>query len=116
LKIADVLGQVDGERIYQHVLRIHGARHPIDASEKLNETADYIHLEFERYGLVSCDQTFTVPGFEGSFRNLEAAGNNKDEPELLVVAHYDTVENCPGANDNGSGVAVMLEAARVLAR
>jgi hypothetical protein len=39
----------------------------------------------------------------------------EDGPELLVVSHYDTVEDCPGANDNTSAVAVMLEAARVLA-
>ncbi|MHA1636610.1 MAG: M28 family peptidase, partial [Candidatus Thorarchaeota archaeon] len=36
-------------------------------------------------------------------------------PELLMVSHYDTVPKSPGANDNGSGVSVMLEAARVFA-
>ncbi|HWN42729.1 MAG TPA: M20/M25/M40 family metallo-hydrolase [Thermoanaerobaculia bacterium] len=34
---------------------------------------------------------------------------------LLVGAHYDTVVGSPGANDNASGVAVLLEVARVLA-
>jgi Zn-dependent M28 family amino/carboxypeptidase len=34
-------------------------------------------------------------------------------PEILVVgAHYDTVSDCPGANDNGSGVAALLALAR----
>jgi hypothetical protein len=116
LEIGDILSQVDGERIYQHILKVQGTRHPIDAPEKLSETADYLHLEFERYGLVLRDQTFTVPSFDGTFRNIEAAVNDGDDAELLIVAHYDTVENCPGANDNASGVAVMLEAARVLAQ
>ena len=34
---------------------------------------------------------------------------------LLITAHYDTVDDVPGANDNGSGVAVVLELARLLA-
>jgi len=40
----------------------------------------------------------------------------KKVAELLIVSHYDTVRDSPGANDNGSGVAVMLENARVLAQ
>lgn len=36
-------------------------------------------------------------------------------PRVLVSAHYDHVGTCPGADDNGSGVAGVLEAARVLA-
>ncbi len=115
--MADVVDQVDGERLYQHVLRLQGVKHPIDAPEKLNEAADYVGSEFERCGLVSHDQSFSIPGFDGTFRNVEGVANRKDdEPELLIVAHYDTVENSPGANDNSSGVAVMLEAARVLSR
>jgi aminopeptidase YwaD len=37
-------------------------------------------------------------------------------PEILVGAHYDTLIGCPGAIDDASGAAVMLEAARVLGR
>jgi hypothetical protein len=114
--MTDILNQVDGERIYQHILKIQGTRHAIDTPKKLSDVADYLCLEFERYGLVPRDQTFTVPGFDGTFRNIEAAFDDGDDAELLIGAHYDTVENCPGANDNGSGVAVMLEAARVLAQ
>jgi len=33
--------------------------------------------------------------------------------ELIVAAHYDTVADCPGADDNGSGVATLLELARI---
>jgi hypothetical protein len=97
-------------------LKVQGTRHPLDAPKKLSETADYLHLEFERYGLVPRKQTFTVPDFDGTFSNIEGALNNGDDSELLIAAHYDTVEDCPGANDNASGVAVMLETARVMAQ
>jgi hypothetical protein len=39
-----------------------------------------------------------------------------DGPELLIVSHYDTVQDCPGADDNASAVAVMLESAQVLSK
>ncbi|MHA1950801.1 MAG: M28 family peptidase [Candidatus Thorarchaeota archaeon] len=37
-----------------------------------------------------------------------------DAPVLLVGGHFDSVSNSPGANDDGSGVAAMLELARVM--
>lgn len=110
-----MLKQVDSEKLYQQVLRVQGVKHPIIAPEKLNETADYIKSEFEKYGLETREQKFTVDGFDFTFRNIEGSLNESSEPEMLITSHYDTVETTPGANDNGSGIAGMLEAARVLA-
>ena len=42
-------------------------------------------------------------------------GTDLDLPPLLVAAHYDTVPDSPGADDNASGVAALLECVRVLA-
>jgi len=39
-----------------------------------------------------------------------------NHPGFVVSAHYDSRENSPGANDNGSGIAVLLELARVMSR
>jgi Zn-dependent M28 family amino/carboxypeptidase len=43
------------------------------------------------------------------------AGTSIPAEQVLVSAHYDSVTGCAGADDNGSGVAGVLEAARVLA-
>jgi Zn-dependent M28 family amino/carboxypeptidase len=94
---------------------LEGTRHPIDTPERLKDAADYIHDEFENYGLHVSEQVFGLKGFDGSFRNIEGSLNDENDAQLLIVSHYDTVENCPGANDDASGVAVMLETARVLA-
>ena len=49
--------------------------------------------------------------------NIEARLTGRDPAECVVVgAHYDTVGGCPGANDNATGVAAMLELARRFAR
>ena len=104
---------VDSERIYQHILRTEGEKHPLYSPERMEACADYILAEFESYDLNTNVHTFQVEGFDYSFRNI--GGSIKGEgPELLVVSHYDTVRHAPGANDNGSAIAVMLEAARVL--
>lgn len=52
---------------------------------------------------------------QGPYRNVVAMPPGTDAPLTLVAAHYDSVPDCPGADDNASGVAVMLECARVLA-
>lgn len=112
----EIITQVDSERIYQHILKLEGPKHPIDTPEKLNEAADYILEKFEQYGLQVREQEFKVEGFDATFRNVEGWIGEENGSQLLLVSHYDTVAKSPGANDNLSGVAVMLEAACILAR
>jgi Zn-dependent M28 family amino/carboxypeptidase len=53
---------------------------------------------------------------QGPNRNVVALPARRRETSLvLVCAHYDSVPGCPGADDNASGVAVMLECALALA-
>ncbi|MCK4845301.1 MAG: M28 family peptidase, partial [Candidatus Heimdallarchaeota archaeon] len=111
----NILKKVDIERLYQHILKTEGIKHPIVNPEKLNETADYIKSEFERYGLRTNEQEFKVDDFDFTFKNIEGILGDSSEPELLITSHYDTVRNAPGANDNGSAIAAMLESARILA-
>lgn len=111
---ADLLAQVSSDWIRQHVGILEGVRHPTAAPEALERTADYIHAQLASWEYPVEPQWFTFDGRE--FRNIVATRPGVGQPEarLLVVAHFDTVEQSPGANDNGSGVAVLLETARVL--
>ena len=79
----------------------------------MEAAADYIAEAFRRRGLSVAEDRFR---FEGRvYRNLMASlpGTSSDG-QVLVVAHYDTVPGCPGADDNASGVAGLLEAAGAL--
>ncbi|KAI8520522.1 hypothetical protein Bbelb_002760 [Branchiostoma belcheri] len=76
---------------------------------------------FEEYGLEVTVQNFTGPG-----GNLDERGTNiigvkrgkrngtSDDKIVAVGAHYDTVSNSPGVNDDGSGMAALLEIVRVM--
>ncbi len=108
--------EVETENIFQHILNTEGEKHPLYSPEKLEECADYILSELKSYGLATEVHEFKVDGFDYTFRNVEGFIGEGEGPELLIVSHYDTVRHAPGANDNGSAIAVMLEAARILVK
>jgi Zn-dependent M28 family amino/carboxypeptidase len=81
----------------------------------LDATAGYIEETFQAMGYSVVSQVFASGGT--SVRNLEAVlgGTSLASEIVLVGAHYDTVRGSPGANDNGSGIAALLEIASLLA-
>lgn len=114
--MSSIWNDVETENIYQHILITEGEKHPLYSLENLEACADYILAELKSYGLKTGVHEFKVDGFNHTFRNVEGFIGDGKGPELLIVSHYDTVRYAPGANDNGSAIAVMLEAARVLAK
>ena len=81
----------------------------------MEAAAAMISTEIGRLGYQVREQELT--GFGRKVANLEAIipGVSRPDEIVLVGAHYDTVRNSPGANDNGSGVAGLIEIARLLA-
>jgi hypothetical protein len=115
LNVNQLLRKVDVERLYKHVLELEGPRHPLNSIDELDQSADYILSQMESSGIAATLQEFKVEGSALGFRNVEGFIGDSGGPELLIVSHYDTAYDSPGADDNGSGVAVMLECGRVLA-
>ena len=77
--------------------------------------AGYIRSTFEAAGYVVKVQSFPSRG--ETLSNLEAVlpGDTATDEIIVVGAHYDSVVDSPGADDNASGVAALLELARMLA-
>ncbi|MDR9500606.1 MAG: M28 family peptidase [Desulfurivibrionaceae bacterium] len=77
-------------------------------------TSHYLKTELTSMGYEVQKQE--VASERGPVFNLEVElpGQELASEIVVVGAHYDTVANSPGANDNGSGVAVLLELARLL--
>lgn len=99
-----------------HVRRLAGRIGPRPAgSAAYRRAARYVRGRFEAVGFEVRRQGFPLPQGGRSW-NLVAGWPGAGQVRLLIGAHLDTVGGSPGANDNASGVAVLLEAARILAR
>jgi Zn-dependent M28 family amino/carboxypeptidase len=82
---------------------------------ELCKAAEFIEQAFLDAGYKPARQEYKARS--KVFWNVEAAVAGQEFPEDIVIvgAHYDTARNSPGANDNGSGVAALLELARSFA-
>jgi Zn-dependent M28 family amino/carboxypeptidase len=102
------------DRLRSHVHALEGERHPTRSPGALEAALRYCEDAFERSGLSPQRRPFTFGG--GRHENLVATlpGDAPDLPGILVGAHVDTVAGTPGADDNASGVAGVLEVARAL--
>ena len=89
-----------------------GIRHH-DRGDSLSASADYIAKSFEKLGFKPRLQQFEFAGVP--MHNVEVIIPGRKLAKYVVIgAHYDTVPHTPGADDNASGVAALLELARRL--
>ena len=106
------------ERLLSHLRQIARERDPYLATAGHFFVQEYIRQEFAQWESVEI-HTFLVRG--KSCKNLilnlpcQAGRTKKDLPPILIAAHYDGVPGTPGADDNATGVAVLLELARKFA-
>lgn len=91
-----------------------GERH-VWRPRALERAAEYLRATWEDLGFKVRAQAYTVNGREWSNLEVTLPGATRAREVVLLGAHYDSVLGCPGANDNASGVAALLELARVLA-
>ena len=80
----------------------------------LEAAARYVESEFAASGHVVQHQTYIARGIESSNLEVVLQGQRWPEESLVIGAHYDTVDGSPGADDNGSAVAALIELARLL--
>ncbi len=100
-------------RLKRHVEELAGKIGPrhMGRPVALEAAAAYIESEFRSYGYEPRRETFPVRAQEASNIYVELEGTS--DQVVIFGAHYDTVPQSPGANDNATGVAAMLELARL---
>lgn len=103
------------DRLRRHVYRLAseiGDRN-YNRYEQLNKAAEYVHYQFKQCGYAPARQEYSIEGRKYGNIIAEKCGARKADGIVVLGAHYDTCFN-PGADDNASAVAGMLEAARAL--
>jgi Zn-dependent M28 family amino/carboxypeptidase len=106
----------DSTRFLTDLQRLVRERHPVSSPAALRETAEFLVERFTGLGLSVSRHAF--PAFDGTYENVLATlvGEHVALPPLLLGAHYDTVTGSPGADDNASALAVLIEVAGRVSR
>ncbi|MEX3937395.1 M28 family peptidase [Paraburkholderia phymatum] len=80
----------------------------------LHAAADYIERQWMAHGCTVTRQDYQVYGVLCANIEVEVAGRVQSDELIVLGAHYDTVRHSPGADDNASGIAALLEIAGIL--
>jgi hypothetical protein len=106
---------ITAQQLHYHVEKLAGeiGEHNVFYPEALEAAADYITEQWRHQGYGIRKQSYQVRGAECSNLEVTCPGTNRSEEIILLGAHYDSVSGSPGANDNGSGVAALLELSRL---
>ncbi len=108
--------EVNKEQLINYVVAIEGLRHGTTNYDELEKKANFIEYTLKSFNLKVENQYLSF--HKRTYRNIIATheGSEKDREYILLGAHYDAAWGSPGADDNASGVAVLLETARILSR
>lgn len=106
--------EVNTENLYKHVeflTSIYPYRN-YKNMESLRKTADYIEKEIQKTGMETARQEWEAKG--NSYENIIASYQPQKTKRFILGAHYDVYKEQPGADDNVSSVAGLLEIIRIL--
>ncbi len=101
------------QRLHTHLTQLVRDRDPYLATGGHFYVQQYICQQLEQWGNVETHE-FQVRGktHQNLILNLPGAARGNPKPPVLIGAHYDAVPGTPGADDNATGVAALLEMAR----
>lgn len=114
--IAELVAQVDSNRIRQDLSFIQGVRHRTAGLTHLQSVMNTIEAYFQLNGFSTERLGFDYRGYLAQNIVGRQAGTTKDAEWYLLGGHFDSVASTPGADDNGSAIAGMFEAARILSK
>jgi hypothetical protein len=127
--VEQMIHSISSDSLMEHIRRLERFGTRVNHSAQADSAADYIANTMKRYGLEVESIPFESP--PPMFASVDAAaprfvsrnicgtlrGIGPSNAECIILAHFDSVyPNVPGANDNASGVAAVLEVARICSR
>jgi hypothetical protein len=113
--ISAYISSVDTSALKRDVEAVYGIRHRVSNPTHLASVRLQLKDSLAKYGYDVISQKFTYKEFKGENIIGRKPGYGNNRKKVVICAHYDTVIDSPGADDNGSGIAALLEMARILA-
>ncbi len=129
-KASSILASVNPVRLRQDVVNLTGPRNRLHSPEAMAQADELLLATFRDAGWKTQQRPFNLENVTGildysdfkqtvyprlSGMNITATKPGEEPNYSIVIeAHYDTVQNTPGADDNSASVAALLELARVL--
>jgi hypothetical protein len=110
------MSEVRTENLMQHVKALAGdiGERNVYQPDALSAAAHYIESEFAALGYAVNRQSYLAQEVECANLEVSLPGQRWPDESMVVGAHYDTVYGSPGADDNASAVAALIEIARQL--
>jgi Zn-dependent M28 family amino/carboxypeptidase len=104
------------QHLVLHVDRLAGLIGPrtLGKPKTIQATVGYLHAQWESMGFEVTEERFDALGDQATNLVVIQAGSRAPDQVIVLGAHYDTVPSTPGADDNASAVAVLLEVSRLL--
>ncbi len=114
LDIQALVNQVDSNRLKNDLIALEGIRHATGDPNHYEDSKNYIKNTIAAQNLPMTIHTFNHPLTTGENIVGRQRGYDEEAAVYIVDGHYDSVENSPGADDNASAVAGVLEIMRIL--
>ncbi len=125
--VAEIVAQLDEDSMKSHIQNLQDFQTRLCITPQFFQSADWVAEAFQNYGLVSVevdtfDFTFYGNQYQSANVSGEIPGTSPDPGIVLITGHLDAItytspyEFAPGADDNASGCATVLEAARIMSQ
>ena len=108
---------ITAQQLRQHVSHLAGTigERNVFRPQALHAAQEYIEATWRGQGYDVSAQEYSVSGVRSANLVVTRTGVRYPKQIILIGAHYDSVYGSPGANDNASGVAALLELSRLFA-
>ncbi len=119
--VEDIAAAVDQDTIMAYTQQFQNYQTRHSSTDNYDTCCDWVDTKMETYGVEAEQQTFHTLGYECQNVVGEMAGVEDSTKIWIICGHLDSTSpspqtNAPGADDNGSGSAAVLEAARVMSQ
>ena len=110
--VEDIINTINEEMISNYIYTLQNFGPRITATPSCQQAGQYIYEELYEMGYETRFLPWENSGY--SDRNIEAILPGERNDSVIICAHYDSVPTSPGADDNGSGTAAVLAAAKAI--